>query len=155
MGKSSRRIVGLLISVVFIVSITASAFADNITFSCNLADSIERSSSEWMEDETSRALVTVLLVFELMTTEGFSIDGYHLGESMVAMTDNTITVAVAGDEKGLIIFYSPEYKHAQYTTISQNTFLELYLAIKTNDNVVIENDTEALTNVLDLLSNLQ
>ena len=154
MKNKTASVLSLMMAIVLLCSVITDAHADNKSYSCELTKSIDQTAKEWMANETSRALVTVLLVFDLLLTENIQFDDYNLNESIVACTDGTITVGVAGQKNSLIIFYNPLFKHAEYTTISQSSFLGLYYILSSNSDEAYENDRNALSQVVDLLGDM-
>ncbi len=149
-----NKLLVFLVAVVYSCAAFSGAFADNKTFSTDLTDAVNRSIEEWMKDDTSRALITVLLTLDLMLYDSsFSIDDYSPGESVIARTNDTISVAVAGKKNGLLIFYTPALKYAQYTTLSSNTQLELYAVLQGNSDSTYLIDANTMAEVVDLLGN--
>ena len=127
------------------------AVAENTSFNCQLANSVRMDIQECKSNEKSRALLTVLLLFDLLLDTDFSIDDYKLSQSILAVKDETVTVAVAGTSRGLIIFYTPSVQYAAYSTISQNTFIELYAVLSSYCDSTFINEENELENAINLL----
>ena len=152
MNKTWMRILALLTAVMISVSCTALADDDDpITFSTTLVDAMDYSRSDWMKDETNRALVTVLLMVAALAESGLSADDYTITDSVVAYSDETICIAICGTKDTLIIFYTPSVKFGQYTKIGKVTKSQMYTIMKDTNTMAYENSASAISTVLDML----
>lgn len=154
MRKNRKTILALTMMIVFSLSLLSGGLADNVSFKCNLANAVEYDTKGWERSSSNRALLTVLLAFDLLLNTDVSFDEFLLGESVFAVTGDTITIAIAGKNRGLIIFYTPEVQFAQYTTISQNACLELYAVLSANCDSAYLNDADDLNTELNLIGSM-
>lgn len=147
-----RLIAGLVIPIMLFCC--QRSFADATQIECKLVSAVDWSSDEWFETEESRALLTMLFLFEMGTNNTIVIDKYSVGDSLVCKNGSILSIAICGENDTLMIFYEPDLPYASYLLMKQYPIDGLQYSLSALYTEVKLNSSEALQQTLDLLKTM-
>ncbi len=149
-----RRFIVILLIPVIMLFYCQSSCAEAIQTECKLATAVDWSAEEWFETAESRALLTMLFLFEMGANNTISIDDYSVSDSLVCKNDGILSIAICGKNDSLMIFYEPEMPYASYLVMEKYTIDVLQNSLNLIYPDVTINTSEALQQALDLIGTM-
>ena len=165
MYDSLRKALVWLLAALLAFGMAAGAYAEeeeegtNIEFEPTITSALDNSASEWYKTKTNRAMLTVLLSFDLMASdegEKLGVDGDFLAQFLANGTyvckDDELRLTLMGyvDDRIYWINYAPiiDYASINYTdfTNPSSTMIEMMLTSLEYDYE--QNSLEAVLEVL-------